>query len=125
MVLIYSCLEEIFENSRKVPFACRICWFLGGCGGRVSVLKLGTSVFVQGTTGDAADGKEMKFAEAPGTGRITQRKCSITIPAQGPSPAEHLPLGWDCKQCRDLSGPSSVFKVRSRLSAFLEQRLRD
>lgn len=36
-----------------------------------SVLKLGPSVFVQGTTGDAADGKEMKFAEAPGTGRVT------------------------------------------------------
>lgn len=31
----------------------------------------GPSVFVQGTTGDAADGKEMKFAEAPGTGRVT------------------------------------------------------
>lgn len=34
-------------------------------------LKLGPSVFVQRTTGDAADGKEMEFAEAPGTGRIT------------------------------------------------------
>lgn len=56
---------------QQVPFAFNICWFLDGCGGRISVLQLGTSVFAQGTTGDAADGKEMKFAEAPGTGRIT------------------------------------------------------
>lgn len=32
--------------------------------------RLGTSVFVQETTGDAVDGKLMKFVEAQGTGEI-------------------------------------------------------
>lgn len=34
------------------------------------VFRLGTSVFVQETTGDAVDGKKMKFVDAQETGCI-------------------------------------------------------